>query len=160
MADESRQALIFLVGGGQFGLDILQVQEIRDSVRPTAIPSAPAYFKGVTNLRGEFVPVIDLRVKLGVAAPGVAPEGVTIIINAGGQRAGIVVDSVSEVLTIGSGAVRPMPATQFAPSAAYVQGLVSNGESTVVLLDIERLLPANDLDVRGLVEEARAANGD
>jgi purine-binding chemotaxis protein CheW len=156
---DASQALIFLLGGGQFGLDILQVQEIRDSVRPTPIPSSPPHFRGVINLRGEFVPVVDLRVKLGIAAPGQGPEGVTIILNVGGQRAGIVVDSVSEVLAIAPGEVRQMPATEYVPTANYVRGLVKHGDSTVVLLDIERLLPAAELEVRGLMQDVRVAGG-
>jgi purine-binding chemotaxis protein CheW len=152
------QALIFLLGKGQFGIDILQVQEIRGTDRPTPIPSAPSFFKGVTNLRGQFVPVIDLRVKLGIAVRDESAEGVTIILRVGPQQVGVVVDAVSEVLSVSPEDMKPSPAAEFAPSAVFVRGLITHGDATVVLLDIERLLSSADLKIEDLVACSQAAS--
>lgn len=148
---EISQALIFMLGDGRFGIDILQVQEIRGSDRPTPIPSAPSYFRGVTDLRGEFVPVIDLRVKLGISADAGVGEGVTIILVVGAQRVGIVVDAVSEVITIDPAAVKPPPPARFAASTELVRGLFATEQGTVVLVDIDRILDSIDLKIAELV---------
>lgn len=148
------QALAFVLGGGQFAVDILQVQEIRGSDRPTAIPSAPDFFKGVTNLRGEYVPVIDLRVRLGIPVNAASHDGVTIILRLGERRVGIVVDGVSEVISMSD--LKPPPSAEYAPSTACVHGLVSHGDHTVVVLAIERVLASTEAMVRDLMAHAGA----
>lgn len=152
------QALVFLLGEGRFGIDILQIQEIRGSDRPTAIPSAPEYFKGVTNLRGQFVPVIDLRVRFGIAVPKDAPEGVTIILRRREDRVGVVVDAVSEVMSMAPEDVKPPPSSEFAPSADYLRGLVSHGDETVVLLDIERLLASTQENIGEIMSRVQESS--
>jgi purine-binding chemotaxis protein CheW len=149
------QILIFILDGGQYGVDILKVQEIRDRVRPTPIPSAPDFFKGVTDLRGEFVPVIDLRVKLGIPVENEQANNVTIILRADDHLSGIVVDAVSEVLTISSGDVKPMPATRYTANVEFVHGLVTHAGSTVVLLDMDNLLSADELDIQAGIAQAQ-----
>ena len=151
LEQDASQALVFFLGKEQFGIDILRIQEIRGSDHPTPMPSAPAHFKGVTNLRGDFVPVIDLRIKLGIAVRDDNAEGVTIILRVGPQMIGVVVDAVSEVLSVTQAQVKPPPPAEFNPSAAFVQGLVTHGDATIVLLDIERLLRSVDVSVDELV---------
>ena len=140
------QALAFLLDGGKYAVDILQVQEIRGSDRPTAIPSAPDFFKGVTNLRGTYVPVIDLRLRLGMPIGEASREGVTIILRLGESRVGIVVDAVCDVVSMAN--LKPPPAMEFAPAAACVRGLVSENNETVVVLDIEHVLASTEAMIR------------
>ena len=150
--DES-QALVFTLGEGQFGIDILQVMEIRGAERPAEIPAAPDFFKGVINLRGDFVPVIDLRIRLGVRS---AQAGVTIVVHIGGERTGIVVDSVSDVVTVPFASVRPPPAA-YASSTRHVRGLLSHEGATIMLLDIESVLAGSEATINELMAAASDA---
>lgn len=148
------QALVFLLGGGRFGIDILQVQEIRGNDRPAPIPAAPPFFRGVTNLRGQFVPVIDLRVKLGAEPAPASDDGVTIIVVVEGRHVGLVVDAVSEVIDIAPDDVRPAPFARYAASAVYIRGLLQRDDATIVLLDVARLLDASELKLDELMATA------
>ena len=150
------QALVFLLGGGQFGVDILQVQEIRGSDRSTPLPAAPAFLRGVTNLRGRFVPVIDLRVKLGIEVADAAAGGVTIILMVRGQHVGVVVDGVSEVIDIALDDLKPAPFLRYAASAMFIRGLLQHGDRTVVMLDVQRLLEGDGVDLAALAASAQA----
>ena len=157
-ARNDRQALAFLLDGGKYAVDILQVQEIRGTDRPTAIPSAPDFFKGVTNLRGTYVPVIDLRVRLGMHVGEASREGVTIILRIGESRVGIVVDAVCDVISMAN--LKPPPSAEFAPAAACVRGLVSEADETVVVLDIEHVLASTEAviqDFMGVAGSGKAA---
>jgi purine-binding chemotaxis protein CheW len=151
------QALVFLLGGGQFAVDIPQVQEIRGSDRPTPIPSAPVFFRGVTNLRGRFVPVIDLRIKLGIDVVDSAPGGVTIILMIRGQHVGVVVDGVSEVIDIAMDDLKPAPFGHYAASAMFIRGFLQSGDRTIVMLEVERLLEGGGVDLAALTSSAQVS---
>ena len=147
----AREFLTFQLGGESYGIDILKVQEIRPYERPTAIANAPAFIRGVINLRGLIVPVLDLRIKFNLA-PG-EHDGFTavIILNVAGRVVGAVVDLVSDVLTLAVDNIRAAP--QFASATfdtAYITGLAPVEDRMLILLDIEKLLAGADM---GLVEE-------
>ncbi|QPF72678.1 chemotaxis protein CheW [Roseateles sp. DAIF2] len=144
----ARQCLTFRIGAEEYGIDILKVQEIRSYEAPTRIANAPAFVKGVVNLRGVIVPIVDLRLRLGQNAEYGAFT-VTIVLNVMGRVVGIVVDSVSDVLELAADAVKPPPEIGAAIDARYITGLGKIGERMLILLDIEGMVAGPDF---GLVD--------
>ncbi|MBV8034851.1 chemotaxis protein CheW [Roseateles sp.] len=143
-----QQFLTFRIGAEEYGLDILRVQEIRSYEPPTRVANAPAFVKGVVNLRGIIVPILDLRLRLG--QPGeVNAFTVVIVLNLTGRVVGIVVDSVSDVLELGADKIKPRPEVPAALDARFITGLGKLGERMLILLDIEAMLASPDF---GLVD--------
>jgi len=151
IGNERNEFLTFALGSESYGIEILKVQEIRGYEAVTAIPNAPAFLKGVINLRGTIVPIVDLRIKLNFAKVEYDRFTVVIIINVAGRVLGTVVDGVSDVMTLEPGQIRPAPdfAGQF--DTAYLLGLATVEGRTLILVDIEKLMSANDM---GLVDRA------
>lgn len=138
--------LTFRLGAESYGIEILKVQEIRGYEAPTAIANAPAFIKGVINLRGVIVPILDLRIKFRLIAANYDEFTVAIILNVADRVVGVVVDSVSDVLTLAADAVRPTP--EFASSTfdtKYITGLGTIDERMLILLDIEKLMTGADM---------------
>ncbi|PZP27696.1 MAG: chemotaxis protein CheW [Roseateles depolymerans] len=145
---DGRQFLTFRIGGEEYGLDILRVQEIRSYEAPTRVANAPAFVKGVVNLRGVIVPILDLRVRLGQNAEYNAFT-VVIVLNVANRIVGIVVDSVSDVLALQPDEIKPRPEVPAAMDARYITGLGKLGERMLILLDIESMIKSPDF---GLVD--------
>jgi len=144
--------LTFRLGNESYGIEILKVQEIRGYETPTAIANAPAFIKGVINLRGVIVPVLDLRVKFHLNQANYDEFTVVIILNVAGRVVGVVVDSVSDVLTLPAGTIRPTPEFSSATfDTRYITGLGSVDGRMLILLDIEKLMTGADM---ALVEAA------
>lgn len=145
----AREYLTFRLGQEEYGIDILKVQEIRGYEQPTRIANAPGFLKGVVNLRGTIVPIVDLRIRFGCTNDSGEAEynafTVTIVLHIGQRTIGTVVDSVSDVLEIPAEAVRPAPEMKSAVDAAYIKGLAHVGERMVILLDIEGMLMSSDM---------------
>ena len=138
--------LTFRLGAESYGIEILKVQEIRGYEAPTAIANAPAFIKGVINLRGVIVPILDLRIKFRLIAANDDEFTVAIILNVADRVVGVVVDSVSDVLTLAADAIRPTP--EFASSTfdtKYITGLGTIDERMHILLDIEKLMTGADI---------------
>ena len=138
--------LTFRLGAESYGIEILKVQEIRGYETPTAIANAPAFIKGVVNLRGVIVPILDLRIKFQLAQASYDEFTVVIILNVAGRVVGVVVDSVSDVLTLAAESIRPTP--EFATStfdARYITGLGAVDDQMLILLDIEKLMTGADM---------------
>ena len=135
--------LAFKLGQEEYGMDILRVQEIRSYEKPTQLSHAPAYLLGVVKLRGTIVPVIDLRVRLQLAQATYDAHTVVIVVNVGQRVVGLVVDSVSDVLSLRPEQMRPVPALEsgFTPEHLLALGCVD--ERTLLLLDIEQYLAAS-----------------
>lgn len=151
---ESREFLTFRLGAESYGIDILKVQEIRGYEAPTAIANAPAFIKGVINLRGVIVPVLDLRIKFRLPQANYDEFTVVIILNVAGRVVGVVVDAVSDVLTLAIESIRATP--EFASATfdtKYITGLATVDDRMLILLDIERLMTGADM---ALVDAARA----
>jgi purine-binding chemotaxis protein CheW len=151
---QSREFLTFRLGAESYGIEILKVQEIRGYETPTAIANAPAFIKGVINLRGVIVPVLDLRIKFKLPQANYDEFTVVIILNVAGRVVGVVVDAVSDVLTLAVETIRPTP--EFASATfdtKYITGLATVDDRMLILLDIERLMTGADM---ALVDEARA----
>ncbi len=149
--------LTFKLGGEEYGIDILKVQEIRGYEAVTRIANAPAFIKGVVNLRGVIVPIVDLRVKFGLGDARYDAFTVVIILNVAGRVVGAVVDSVSDVLELDEKQIKPAPEFNSLLDAGYITGLGTvesgEGERLLILVDIERLMSSPDM---GLLERAAA----
>jgi len=141
----SQEYLIFLLGHEEYAIDILKVQEIRGYERPTAIANAPAFIKGVINLRGTIVPIIDLRIKFQVGEAEYTPMTVVIILNIGHRIVGVVVDGVSDVITVASSQIRPAPEFSAAVDTRYILGLSTVDERMLIVVDISRLMLSSDM---------------
>jgi purine-binding chemotaxis protein CheW len=143
--------LTFRLGAEEYGIDILKVQEIRSYEPPTRIANAPAFIKGVVNLRGVIVPIIDLRVKLGCDSVEYNSFTVVIVLNVKGRVVGAVVDSVSDVLELAGGAIKPAPELHTAVDTSFITGIGSVNERMLILMDIEALMSSADM---GLIDDA------
>ncbi len=143
--------LTFRLGAEEYGIDILRVQEIRSYEPPTRIANAPAFIKGVVNLRGVIVPIVDLRLKLGCASAEYNSFTVVIVLNVKGRVVGAVVDSVSDVLELQGDAVKPAPEMNSAVDLSFITGIGNVGERMLILMDIEALMSSADM---GLIESA------
>jgi len=149
--------LTFRLAGEEYGIDILKVQEIRGYDAVTRIANAPAFLKGVMNLRGVIVPIVDLRLKFALGEARYDAFTVVIILNVAGRVVGAVVDSVSDVLELEEKQIKPAPEFNSLLDAGYITGLgtvqSSEGERLLILVDIERLMSSPDM---GLLERATA----
>ncbi|MNT17053.1 Chemotaxis protein CheW [compost metagenome] len=137
-----REFLAFKVGHEEYGVDILRVQEIRSYEKPTTIANAPADLKGVVNLRGVIVPIIDLRLKLGLGSQSVQYDHLTVVIvlNIGQRVVGVVVDGVSDVLTLEREQLRPVPSLDANLDPEHFLAIGTVGARMLILLDIEKFL--------------------
>lgn len=132
------------LGAEEYGIDILRVQEIRSYEPPTRIANAPDYLKGVVNLRGVIVPVVDLRLKFSLESAEYNEFTVVIVLNVASRVVGVVVDSVSDVIQFGPGEIQPVPEFSSSVDAGFVTGLgtMKDGERDrmLILIDIENLI--------------------
>ena len=145
--EATREVLVFVLGAEEYGVDILKVQEIRGYEKVTPIPSAPDYLKGVVNLRGIIVPVIDMRVKFGLANPTYDSFTVVIILRVAGRVIGVVVDGVSDVVHLTASEVKPAPQLGSIVDSGFLAGLATQDKRMILLLDIERFLSSGELNL-------------
>ena len=142
--------LAFKLGQEEYGIDILKVQEIRGYENVTRIANSPEFIKGVVNLRGTIVPIIDMRIKLNLGEPSYDEFTVVIVLNIGQRVVGMVVDSVSDVITLAPEQIRPAPAVGSALETDYLIGLGTVDERMLILVDIDKLMLSSDM---GLVDD-------
>jgi len=142
---EGGEFLTFRLGGEEYGIDILRVQEIRSYEQPTRIANAPHFIKGVVNLRGVIVPIIDLRLKLGCESAEYNAFTVVIVLNVKGRVVGAVVDSVSDVLELTRDHIKPAPELQSNVDGNFITGIGSVGDRMLILMDIEGLMSSADM---------------
>jgi purine-binding chemotaxis protein CheW len=145
--------LSFVLGEAQYCIDILKVQEIRRYEPPTRIANTPEFIKGVINLRGNIVPIVDLRVKFGLPEQRYDTQTVVIVLNVARRTVGVVVDGVSDVIALKASEVKPPPELGGALDTQYLQGLATVGDQMLILIDIERLISSRDM---AIVDEAAA----
>ena len=141
----AREYLTFRLGEEEYGIDILKVQEIRGYEQPTRIANAPEFIKGVVNLRGTIVPIVDMRLRFNCSEVEYNAFTVVIILNLRNRVVGIVVDSVSDVMELAAEAIRPAPDIESAIDNGCILGLGSVGERMLILLDIEKLMGNVDM---------------
>ena len=142
---DAREYLTFRLGKEEYGIDILKVQEIRSYDAVTAIANAPEFIKGVVNLRGTIVPIVDLRIKFNVGDAHYDAFTVVIILNIARRVVGVVVDSVSDVLTLQAGQIKPAPEFATTLNTQYILGLGTVDERMLILVDIEHLMTGADM---------------
>ena len=141
----AREYLTFRLDQEEYGIDILKVQEIRGYEPPTRVADAPPFIKGVVNLRGTIVPIVDMRLKFNCAKAEYDSFTVVIILNLRQRIVGIVVDSVSDVMELPPDSIKAAPDIDSVIDSGAVMGLGSLGERMLILLDIERLMSAPDM---------------
>lgn len=137
--------LSFILGQEHYALDIISVKEIRGYESVTKIANAPSFIKGVINLRGDIVPIIDLRIKFNVGEASYNQFTIVIVLNVRGRIVGIVVDGVSDVIRLTSDAIRPPPEFGTAFDSDYLKGLATVGEQMTILVNIESLISSEEL---------------
>jgi purine-binding chemotaxis protein CheW len=142
---QANEFLTFTLGDEEYGVDILKVQEIRSYEPPTTIANAPPFLKGVVNLRGVIVPIVDMRIKFGLGRADYNQFTVVIILNVANRVVGIVVDGVSDVLTLAPEQIRPAPEFGAGLDTQHIIGLGTVGERMLILMDIERLMMSEDM---------------
>lgn len=147
--------LTFLLADESYAIDILRVQEIRSYEAPTRIANAPAFIKGVVNLRGIIVPIIDLRLKLNCPTADYNTFTVVIVLNVRDRIIGIVVDSVSDVVELSQGVIKPAPEFNSVLDTSFITGIASVGERMLIVVDIEQLMGSAEM---GLIAAAAAAS--
>jgi purine-binding chemotaxis protein CheW len=145
--------LAFTLGKEEYGIDILRVQEIRGYESVTRIANAPEFLKGVVNLRGTIVPIVDMRIKFKLGEPTYDQFTVVIILNIAGRVVGMVVDSVSDVTTLSPEQIRPAPEMGTVFNAHFLIGLGTLDERMLILVDIDKLMSSSEM---GLIETMAA----
>ena len=148
----AQEYLTFTLGAEEYGVNILKVQEIRGYEKPTAIANAPAYIKGVVNLRGTIVPIVDMRIKFNLGDATYDQFTVVIILNVSERVVGMVVDGVSDVISLEAEQMRPAPEFSSTFDTRYITGLGTVDERMLILVDIDRLMSSSDMGVFGAAE--------
>ena len=146
VAVDAAQYLTFSLGGNEFAVEILRVQEIRGSSPITTLPNAPDYVEGVMNLRGSIIPVLNLRARLAMGSGGRVSAGVIIVATTGSQVKGMSVDAVSDVVSIPATEIQQPPDLDTPAGPQFVKGLANVADRLVILLDLDQVLGKDDED--------------
>ncbi|KIF81282.1 chemotaxis protein CheW [Noviherbaspirillum autotrophicum] len=149
----AQEFLAFTLGKEEYGVHILKVQEIRGYETVTRIANAPEFIKGVVNLRGIIVPIVDMRIKFNLGTPTYDQFTVVIILNIGGRVVGIVVDSVSDVITLSPEQIKPAPEMGTALNTDHLIGLGTIDQRMLILVDIDKLMSSAEM---GLIDSISA----
>ena len=145
VAAASGQYLTLRLGKEEYAIDILRVQEIRSYEEPTRMVNAPAFIKGVVNLRGVIVPIVDLRMKLNLDQVEYNDFTVVIILNVRGTVIGAVVDSVSDVVTLSAEMIKPAPQFDATLDARFITGLANVGDRMLIVMNMDALMSSAEL---------------
>lgn len=147
------QFITFTIAAAEYGIDIMVVREIKGWIETTKIPNAPSYVRGVINLRGIIVPIFDLRERFGMGLTVPTQMHVVIIVDTGTRTVGLLVDTVSDIISISPNDIRPVPEMGMVAESHFLEGLAALGERMVTLVSLEALfsnspenLPAPDLN--------------
>lgn len=152
------ELLTFTLGVEEYGIDILKVQEIRGYDAVTTIVNAPSFIKGVINLRGVIVPIVDMRIKFNLGEPGYDQFTVVIILNILGRVVGMVVDGVSDVITLNAGQIKAAPEFGATVDTRFITGLGTVDERMIIILDIEKLMTSSDMALIGDIGASQTAH--
>jgi len=143
----SRELLTFTLGSEEYGIDILKVQEIRGYDAVTTIANSPEFIKGVINLRGIIVPIVDMRIKFRLGNVTYNNLTVVIILNIANRVVGIVVDGVSDVIALTADQLKPAPEFSGTMDTQYITGLGTVDDRMIIVVDIEKLMTSRDMDL-------------
>ena len=142
----SVQFISFAIGDDQYGVDIMAVREIKGWSDITHLPKQPEYVRGVLNLRGAIVPIVDLRCRFGQGLTETTPLHIVIIVQIGGRQVGLIGDRVLDIVSIDANQIQPVPRTAQATTSDFLSGLVTHDNTMIALIDLPNLLSANDGD--------------
>ena len=151
--ETANELLTFTLGSEEYGIEILKVQEIRGYDAVTTIANSPSFIKGVINLRGVIVPIIDMRIKFNLGSVTYNEHTVVIILNVARRVVGMVVDGVSDVIALSADQLKPAPEFSSSLDMQYIRGLGTVDERMIIVVDIEKLMLSRDME---LVEMAEA----
>lgn len=153
--DAKLEYLTFKLGEEEYGVDIQRIQELRSYDAVTKIANTPAHIKGIINLRGVIVPIVDMRIRFNPAAAATYdPLTVVVVLNVAGRVVGMVVDSVSDVQELPADAIKPAPEFGAAIDTRYVTGIGTLGDRMLILVDIDRLMAPDESHLSVAVSEA------
>ena len=139
------EIITFAIGDDQYGVDIMAVREIKGWTGVTPLPRQPDYVRGVLNLRGAMVPVVDLRCRFGQGTTEATPMHIAIIVEIDGQLVGLLADRVLDIVSFDTGNIQPVPQVARGTRADMLSGLVTVENGMIALIDLSRLVPAEDL---------------
>jgi purine-binding chemotaxis protein CheW len=137
----TRQLITFELGDQSLGIDIMAIREIRAWSPATPLPNVPAHIRGVVNLRGVVLPVLDLRMRLGWGLTDPTTRHVIIVVRIGEQLQGVIVDAVNDIVTIRMEDMQPLPDVGSSQAAALLEGLATVDDRMILILDLDRLAP-------------------
>lgn len=150
------QFITFRVGKEEYGVDIMVVREIKGWAPATRLPNSPHFVRGVINLRGIMVPIYDLRARFGGGETEITRTHVVIIVKVGERMFGVLVDAVSDILTITEDQIKPAPEMDSTVDSAYLRGLITIKDRMVALLVLEKLFTTSDVDEAKLIADSAA----
>lgn len=139
-ATQRRQFITFRSGGQEFGADIMAIREIRGWTATTSLPHAPSYVRGVINLRGVVLPVVDLKARLGLGLTDANPKHVIVVVETARRTIGLLVDAVSDILTVTAGEIQPAPDLARETGNEFIDGLAVLADRMVTILSMDRLV--------------------
>lgn len=148
LSTDGSQFLTFTLQDEEFGIEILRVQEIKGISRITPIPNMPPYIRGVMNLRGTVVPILDLRAKFAMPESEYNQFTVIIVVNIGDKVMGLVVDAVSDVLNVGEDNIEPAPDLGVEADTAFMTGIAKSGERLITLLNMDELVDVDSVSMQ------------
>ncbi|MBI5164095.1 MAG: chemotaxis protein CheW [Magnetospirillum sp.] len=147
--DGSQQFISFTIGDEEYGVDIMAIREIKGWSASTALPNTPAYMRGVINLRGAIVPILDLRARFSGGLTEALARHVIIVVAVGSRVAGILVDAVADIITVATADIQPVPQISSGEASDFLAGLVTVDGRMVALLDLDRVFAFGDEDLSG-----------
>jgi purine-binding chemotaxis protein CheW len=142
--ETTKQFITFTLDAQEYGVDIMRVREIKGWTEPTALPQSPAYVRGVINLRGIIVPILDLRARFGMGATTTTRMHVVIIVITDTRTTGLLVDAVSDIISVEPGSVRPVPQMDLPTEESFLEGLVALDDRMVTLVSLDGLIGSVD----------------
>ncbi len=142
----SIQFISFAIGDDQYGVDIMAVREIKGWSDITHLPKQPEYVRGVLNLRGAIVPIVDLRCRFGQGLTETTPLHIVIIVQIGGRQVGLIGDRVLDIVSVDAAQIQPVPRTTQSNTTDFLSGLVTHDNTMIALIDLPNLLSADDGD--------------
>lgn len=155
--EELNQLISFMVGSEEYGMEILRVKEVIRSPEITSLPKAPSFVKGIINLRGDVIPIVDLRDKFGLPSDVTTSATRIIVVDVDGRLVGMVVDSASQVVRIPSDQIDPPPPIIGGISTEYIKGVAKLNDRLVILLNIDSILSGEEKDVLDTVAKSQSA---
>jgi purine-binding chemotaxis protein CheW len=144
--EKQTQFISFAIGNDQYGVDIMAVREIKGWSDITHLPKQPEYVKGVLNLRGAIVPIVDLRCRFGQGLTETTPLHIMIIVQIGGRQIGLIGDRVLDIVSVDAADIQPVPRTAQGTTTDFLSGLVTNDNTMIALIDLPNLLSVKNGD--------------